>query len=319
MGFVVALLTQLLHTALVLAAAPLLVGVVRWLKARLLGRQGPPPLQPWRDLAKLLRKRPVLAETASDVSRAAPALAAAATLAALLLVPSFAQGMLLAPMADLLVIAGLLALARAAQTLAALDAGTAFGGLGAARDLAFAAFAEPVLLVAFLVLALLAGGSNLDGIGALFAEGALGVRVSLLFVLLALAAVALAECARMPVDNPATHLELTMVHEATLLEASGRHLALWEAQSALKLALWLALLAAIFLPFGVAPAGAGPFAWALGLLAFALKLGALALVLAAFESAIAKLRVFRVPEFLGAALLLALLAAAMLFVSTGLA
>jgi formate hydrogenlyase subunit 4 len=319
MGFVAALLTQLLHLALVLATAPLLVGVVRWLKARLLGRQGPHPLQPWRDLAKLLRKRPVLAETASDVSRAAPALSAAATLAALLLVPSFAQGMLLAPMADLLVIAGLLALARAAQTLAALDAGTAFGGLGAARDLAFAAFAEPVLLVAFLVLALLAGSSNLDTIGALFGEGAIGVRVSLLFVLLALAAVALAECARMPVDNPATHLELTMVHEATILEASGRHLALWEAQSALKLTLWLALLAAVFLPFGTAPAGSGPVGWALGLFAFALKLSALALALAAFESAIAKLRVFRVPEFLGRALLLALLGAAMLFVSTGLA
>lgn len=319
MGWLGALLTQILHAALLLAAAPLLVGLVRTAKARLMGRRGPPPLQPVRDLLKLLRKRPVLAETASPVSRAAPAVALSATLAAGLLVPGFAQGMLLAPLADLLVIVGLLALARAAQVLAAHDAGTAFGGLGAAREATFSAFAEPALLVSILALALLAGSANLDAIGALFREGTVGVRVSLLFAALSLLCVALAENARLPVDNPATHLELTMVHEAMLLEASARHLALWEAQAALKLALWLALLAALFLPFGAAPAGAGPLAWLVGLAAWAMKLGALALALAAFESAIAKLRVFRVPEFLGAALLLALLAAAMLFVSTGLA
>ena len=129
----------------------------------------------------------------------------------------------------------------------------------------------------------------------------------------------MAENARIPVDNPATHLELTMVHEAMLLESSGRHLALWEAQAALRLTLWLALIAAIFLPFGTAPAGAGPLAWGLGLLAWGAKMAGLAFALAVFESAIAKMRVFRVPEFLGAALLLALLAAALLFVSTGLA
>jgi len=319
MGFLAALVAQLLHAALLLAAAPLLLGVLGWLRARLLGRLGPPPLQPWRDMRKLLRKRPVLAETASAVTPAAPALAAAATFAALLLVPSFAQGMLLAPLADVLVIAGLLALARAAQLLAALDAGGAFGGLGAARALALAAFAEPALLLAFLALALLAGGTNLDAIGALLAEGTPGLRVPLLFVLLALAAVALAECARMPVDDPATPSEPAMLRGAMIFEASGRHLALWQAQAALKLTFWLALLAALFLPFGTAPAGAGPLAWALGILAFALKLAALALALAAFESAIARLRLFRLPEFLGAALVLALLAAAMLLVSTGLA
>ena len=131
--------------------------------------------------------------------------------------------------------------------------------------------------------------------------------------------VAIAENGRIPIDNPATHLELTMVHEAMLLEASGRHLALWDYQAALKLTLWLALIAAVFLPFGTAPAGSGPLAWIVGLLAWAAKMGALCLALAAFEGVIAKMRVFRVPEFLGAALLLALLAAALLFVSTGLA
>lgn len=313
------LLAQLLHAALILAAAPLVVGGTRWVKARLLGRRGPHPLQPLRDLLKLLRKRPVLAEGSSLVTRAAPYVALAATVLAALLVPSFAQGMALAPLADLILIAGLLALARMALALAGLDAGTAFGGLGAAREMTFAAFAEPALLASVLVLAVLAGTANLDAIAALFREGGQGLRVSLLFVLLALMAVALAEDARVPVDNPATHLELTMVHEAMLLEASARHLALWEAQAALKLTLWLALLVAIFLPFGTAPAGAGPIAWVAGLLLWLGKMGALCLALAVFETAIAKMRVFRVPEFLGAALLLALLAAALVFITTGLA
>jgi formate hydrogenlyase subunit 4 len=313
------LLAQLLHLALLLAVAPVLVGLVRLLKARLLGRRGASLLQPWRDLGKLLRKRPILAEHSSVVSRAAPTIALAATVLAAALVPTFAQGMLLAPMSDLLLIAGLLAIARVSLALAGLDAGTAFGGLGAVREMSFAAFAEPALLLCVLVFAVLAGTSNLDAIASLFREGQVGLRVSLLFAAIAMVAVALAENARIPVDNPATHLELTMVHEAMLLEASGRHLALWEMQSALKLTFWLALLAAIFLPFGTAPAGAGPLAWLIGLALWPLKIGVLAVVLAMFETSIAKMRVFRVPEFLGGALLLALLAAALLFISTGLA
>lgn len=313
------LLTQLLHLALMLVLAPLLVGVVRWLKARLLGRRGASPLQPWRDALKLLRKRPVLAENASWVSEAMPYAGLAATVAAIALVPSFAQGMLLAPVADLVLVAGLLAVGRMALALAGMDVGTAFGGLGAAREMSFASFAEPALTLAVLSFAILAGTTNLDAIGALFREGQLGLRVSLALAAIALLAVAITENARIPVDNPATHLELTMVHEAMLLESSGRHLALWEYQADLKLLLWLSLLAAVFLPFGTAPAGAGPLSWALGLLAWGVKVGALAAGLAFFETAIAKMRVFRVPEFLGAALLLALLAAALLFVSTGLA
>jgi formate hydrogenlyase subunit 4 len=200
-----------------------------------------------------------------------------------------------------------------------MDVGTAFGGLGAAREMSFAAFAEPALILCILSLAILAGSTNLDTIAATMRDGQLGIRVSLGLAAIAMLAVAVAENARIPVDNPATHLELTMVHEAMLLESSGRHLALWEAQAALSLTLWLALIAAIFVPFGTAPAGAGPLAWVIGLVCFALKLGVLVAALAVFESAIAKMRVFRVPEFLGAALLLALLAVALLFVSTGLA
>lgn len=315
----IGILTQLLHAALILVLAPVLTGVVRFLKARLMGRRGPHPLQPWRDLRKLLLKQPVVAETASVVTVAAPWLAAGAAMLAALLVPSFARGMALAPMADLILIAGLLALGRVAMALAGLDAGTPFGGLGAAREMAFAAFAEPALILATLSFAIIAGSTNLDAITGAFQDGAIGVRVSLALSLLVLLAVAAAENARIPVDNPATHLELTMVHEAMILEASGRHLALWDYQAALRLTLWLALIAAVFLPFGLAPPGTGPLAWLLGLGAFAVKMAGLALALAVFESAIAKMRVFRVPEFLGAALLLGLLAAVFLFVSTGLA
>ena len=313
------LLTQALHALLVLALAPLVLGGVRWLKARMLGRRGASPFQPVRDLAKLLRKRPVLAENASVVSEVAPYVATVATVVAVALVPSFAHGMLLAPLGDLVLVAGLMALARVALALAGLDVGTAFGGLGAAREISFAAFAEPALLVAVLSFAILAGTTNLDLLAATFRDGQLGLRVSLALAGIALLAVALTENARIPVDNPSTHLEVTMVHEAMLLESSGRHLALWEYQAALKLTLWLGLLAAVFLPFGTAPVGAGPLAWALGLLAWLVKLAGFALALAVFENSIAKMRVFRVPEFLGAALLLALLAAALLFVSTGLA
>jgi len=319
LNWIPAAATQLLHLALMLALAPLLVGCLRWLKARLLGRRGPDPLQPWRDLLKLLRKRPLLAESASLVSTAAPYVALVATAAAAALVPGFARGMLFAPAADLIVIAGLLALSRFALALAAMDVGTAFGDLGAAREVSFAAFAEPAFVVAVMCFSILAGTTNLDGIGTAFTDAVPGLRVSLALALLALLAVALAENGRLPVDNPGTHLELTMVHEAMLLESSGRYLALWEMQAALRLTLWLSLLAALFLPFGAAPAEAGPLAWLLALPAWLLKLGGLVVALALFESGIAKMRVFRVPEFLGAALLLALLGAVFLFLSTGLA
>ena len=319
MTLLAGLLTQLLHLALVLAAAPLALGGTRWLKARMQGRAAPHPLQPLRDMLKLLRKTPLLAENASWISRAAPYLAAGTALAALAVVPGFARGMALAPLGDLLVVAGLLALGRVALALAGLDVGTAFGGLGAAREMSFAALAEPALLVVALILAMLAGTTAIEAIAATFQDGSVGLRVSLVLALIALAAVAVAENARIPVDNPATHLELTMVHEAMILEASGRHLALWEAASALRLTLWLSLIAAVFLPFGTAPAGFAPLGWLLGVLAWVAKLAALCLVLAAFESAIAKMRVFRVPEFLGVALLLGVLGAILLFVSARLA
>jgi len=319
MTAVFALLAQVLHVALMLATAPLLVGLLRWAKARLLGRVGPSPLQPWRSLQRLARKQPVLAENASWLFEAAPATVFAATLAAAALVPSFALGMATAPVADLLMLAGLLSLSRLALALAGMDVGTAFGGLGASRDMTFATFAEPGLLLVIFTLALLVGTTNLPVIAEALREGSLGLRLSLGLSLVAIIAIALAENGRIPVDSPATHLELTMVHEAMLLEYSGRYLALLEWAAALRLLLWLTLIGTIFFPFGAAPPGTSPLWWPIGLVVWAIKIGLMAGGLAVFESLIAKMRVFRVPEFLGIALLLGLLAAIFLFVSQGFA
>ncbi|MBE9604846.1 NADH-quinone oxidoreductase subunit H [Acetobacteraceae bacterium H6797] len=311
------LLTQLLHLALMLLAAPLLVGLIRKVKARLLGRQGADILQPWRDILKLLKKRPLLAENASAISQGGPYLALTATLAAIALVPSFAHGMIFAPAGDLLVIGGLLAMARVMIALVGHDVGTGFGGLGAGREMSFAALAEPALLLSTMAFAILTGSANPDAISGALQEGSFGLRVTLGLALLSMLAVAIAENARMPVDNPSTHLELTMVHEAMLLESSGRHLALWEMQAALKLLLWLTLIGTLFFPYLMAPAGIAPVGWVIGILGWSVKTALLAFALAVMETGMAKMRVFRVPEFLGAAVLLALLGAIFLFVSTG--
>ena len=315
---VFAFTAEALHIGLILASAPLLIGVLRLVKARLQGRTGPSVVQPYRDLLRLLRKQPVLAYNASPLFRAVPVIGFAATLAAACLVPSFTLGMTLAPISDLLVIVGLLTLARVTLALGAMDIGTAFGGLGASREMMFSTFAEPAMILVIFTLALLAGSTNLDLISDVLRGGTLGLRVSLGLALIACLAVAITENGRIPVDNPSTHLELTMVHEAMVLEYSGRDLALIDATAALKLLLWLTLISAVFFPFGLANA-ASPQLWPVGLLAWAGKVCALTLVLAAFETAIAKMRVFRVPEFLGVAILLGLLAAVFLFVSTGFA
>lgn len=319
MTLLAGLITLVLHLLLVIAAAPLVVGLVRKIKARLVGREGPPVIQAWRDTLRLLRKQPVVADGTSWLFRAAPSVGLAAILAALLLVPSFAFGMATAGASDLLVILGLLGLARCTLALAAMDSGTAFGGIGASREMLFAAFAEPALMLVVITLALLAGTTNLDVIASVLGSGVLGLRVSLALALGALMAVAIVECGRIPVDNPATHLELTMVHEAMVLEYSGRHLALIELAAALKLLLWFSLIATVFVPVGLAPPGVAPLSWAVGMLFWAGKMAVLGVMLAVFETTRAKMRVFRVPEFLGVAMLLAMLAAVLLLVSQGFA
>jgi len=308
-------LVQLAQLLLMLALAPLLTGYVRSLKAHLLRRQGPSVLQPYRDLLKLIRKEAVLAHNASWVFRVAPYVVFATTLTAASLVPTFATGLVFSPAADLIAIVALLASARFVLALAGLDVGTSFGGIGSSREMMIASLAEPAMLMIVFTLSLLAGSTQLSSVAAFMQEPQVGLRVSLAMALVALLMVAIAENARVPVDNPATHLELTMVHEAMILEYSGRHLAVIEAAVSLKLLLYFSLISCLFVPWGVATAGEGPSAFAIGLASYLAKLAALGFMLAVFENGTAKMRVFRVSDFLGAALMLGMLAALLLFVS----
>ena len=309
------LAVQAAQMLLVLALAPLLVGFVRKVKARLLLRQGPPLLQPYRDLLRLLRKEVVLAENASWLFRAIPYLIFAATWVAASLVPTFASGLIFSWTADLIAIIALLGLARFLLALAGLDIGTSFGGIGSSREVMIASLAEPAMLMIVFTLALVAGSTQLSTMAEFLSSGEAGVRVSLGMAMIALIMVAIAENARIPVDNPATHLELTMVHEAMVLEYSGRHLALIDLSAELKLLLYVSLIACLFVPWGIAAPDDGAKALLVGVLAYVAKLAAGGFLLALFETSIAKMRVFRVPDFLGVALMLGLLATLLMFVS----
>jgi len=307
--------TQLAQASLVLGLAPLLSGVTRKIKARFLRRRGPSVLQPYRDLLKLIRKETVLAENASWLYRLAPYLIFATTWVAAALVPTFATGLAFGAAADLIVIVALLGTARFLLALAGLDVGTSFGGIGSSREMMFATLAEPAMLMVMFTLSLFAGSTELSSISAYMVAAGAVLSISLALALVALIIVAIGENARIPVDNPATHLELTMVHEAMILEYSGRHLAVIEAAAFVKLLLYLSMIACVFVPWGTASAGAGAVSYAVGLVAYLIKLGVLAFLLVLFETAIAKMRVFRVPDFLGVALMLGLLGTILLFVS----
>jgi formate hydrogenlyase subunit 4 len=300
---------------LVLLLAPLLTGFVRKAKARLLRRQGPPLVQPYRDLARLMRKEVVLADSASWLFRVNPYLIFAATWVAASLVPTFRTGLLFSWSADLIAIIALLGSARFFQALAGLDVGTSFGGIGSSREVMIASLAEPAMIMIVFTLALIAGSTQLSNIAEFMGSPAVGLRVSLGLALVALIMVAIAENGRIPIDNPATHLELTMVHEAMVLEYSGRHLALIELSASLKLVLYVSLIACLFAPWGIASAGASVVALAIGIAVYVAKLATGGFFLALFETSIAKMRVFRAPEFLGAALMLGLLATLLRFVS----
>jgi formate hydrogenlyase subunit 4 len=318
MALMLSLAVQGTQMVLVLLLAPLLTGFVRKVKARLLRRQGPPLIQPYRDLIRLLRKDVVLAENASWLFRTAPYIIFAATWVAASLVPTFGTGLLFSWSADLIAIIALLGSARFFLALAGLDVGTSFGGIGSSREVMIASLAEPAMLMIVFTVALVAGSTQLSTMAEFLVSSEVGLRVSLGMALIALIMVAIAENARIPVDNPATHLELTMVHEAMVLEYSGRHLALIELSAALKLLLYISLIACIFVPWGLASGDATAGALAIGVLAYLGKLAGGGFLLALFETSIAKMRVFRVPEFLGAALMLGLLATLLLFVSRAL-
>ncbi|MBN9743555.1 formate hydrogenlyase [Amycolatopsis sp. A1MSW2902] len=303
----------LVQPVVVVGASPLLAGVMRQVRARLEGRAGAGVLQPWRDLRKLLRKEPLAPRGTSEVFRFAPLVLVATTLVVAVVTPFATTDSAVGPVADLFAVVVLLALGTVALALAGLDTGTAFGGMGASREMTIIALVEPTLLVAIFALSVRVGSTNLASIvtSTLHYPARVVSPVSLLAAV-ALAVVIVAETGRLPVDNPSTHLELTMVHEAMILEYAGPDLALVELASAMRLSVFLGLLANLFLPWGIATSAA-PAAIAVGVVAWVAKVALLGLVLAAGEVFLAKLRLFRVPELLAGSFLLALLAVAASF------
>lgn len=311
------LFAQATQMLLVLALAPVLIGVTRKVKARLLRRRGAPILQPWYDIVRLLRKETVLATDASWLYRAAPYLIFATTWIAASLVPTFATGLMFSWIADLIALAALLGAGRFLLALAGMDVGASFGGIGSSREMMFGSLAEPATIMIAFVVSLIAGSTQLSEVAAYMAND-FELRVSVLFALIGLIIVAIAENGRIPVDNPATHLELTMVHEAMILEYSGRHLAIIELASALKLLLYVSLIGCVFFPFGLARHDSDLAAMGVGVLAYVSKLAVGGALLALFELSTAKMRVFRVPDFLGAGLMLGLLGTLLVFVTRSL-
>ena len=301
-------LLEISQALVALALAPGLVGFVRWLKARLQGRRGAPPWFVYYDLRKLFGKEVVASKNASWIFRFTPYLVFCTTVAVTLLIPLVAAPLPFDRIGDLLLVVYLLLLGTFFLALAGLDPGTAFGGMGASCEMTIAAIAEPTIALSIFGLAVGAGSTNLGRIVAeTLAHPGAAISPGHLLGFAALFTVMLAETGRLPVDNPSTHLELTMIHEAMTLEYSGRYQALIEWASAVRLLIFFSLLANMFAPWGVATR-LTPMA--LGVAAFALvaKLAALGIVVALLETRIAKLRLFRVPELLAVSFVLALLA-----------
>jgi formate hydrogenlyase subunit 4 len=289
-GRIAAVLIQIVF---VVGAAPLLAGLIRRVRARLEGRVGPPIVQPWRDLRKLWRKERIAPEHTSWVFITAPLVTVASPLDRV---------------GDLFAVVSLLLLGTVFLALAGLDPGTAFGGMGASREMTIAALAEPTLLLAVTALAARAGSTNLAAIvTAALDRPSVVLSAQSVLALVALGIVTLAECARLPVDNPSTHLELTMIHEAMVLEYAGPDLALVELAASMRLLLFGALLANLFAPWGIAT-GTGVVEMLAGAVVLGAKLVLLGAFLGVFEVFVAKLRLFRVPELLAVSFVVALVA-----------
>ncbi|HEY5604587.1 MAG TPA: NADH-quinone oxidoreductase subunit H [Gammaproteobacteria bacterium] len=295
-----------IQALLYIALAPLLAGWVRKIKARLQNRRGAPIWQPYRDIYKLFTKETRIAHTASPLFGIAPYVVFSATLLAVTAVPLLSIASPASAIADVIVIAGLLALARFFLSLAGMDVGTAFGGMGASREMFVSALAEPAMLMAVFTLAMTAHSTNLASVVDYQLHNGEILRPSYMFALAGLVLVAIAETGRIPVDNPATHLELTMIHEAMILEYSGRHLAMMDWAAQLKLLLYGVLLANVFFPWGIAQEMSAA-ALSVAFAVIVLKLALLGVLLAVSETVLAKMRVFRVTAFLNLALLFALL------------
>lgn len=299
-------LLVLLDTLLFVGLAPLLAGWIKRVKCRLQNRKAPSLLQPYRDLRKLYRKQPILPEPASWIFRAAPYIVFATTVLSAAIVPLVTVNLPTAQVADMIVLAGFLALGRFFLVLAGMDIGTAFGGMGSSREMTISSLAEPAMLMAVFTLAMSAHTTNLSQAMNYVLETGVVLRPSFVFAMLSLMLVAVAETGRIPVDNPATHLELTMIHEAMILEYSGRFLALMEWASQIKLMLYGVLVANVFFPWGIAREFTLP-ALGTGLAAVVGKLAVLAVMLGLSEALFAKMRIFRVQEYLSFAFLLSVL------------
>lgn len=303
-----------LQVLLVFAAAPLLAGLMRKVRCRLEGRTGPPIVQPWRDLRKLFRKQRIRSVTTSWVFAMAPVVLVATAGLVAAVVPFLTTRSSLDQVGDLFAVVYLLLLGSVFLALAGLDTGTAFGGMGSSREVTIVALAEPALLLGIFALAMRGGSSNLASIvAATLADPQAVASPAGVLAFGALAIVVIAETGRLPVDNPSTHLELTMVHEAMILEYAGPDLALVELAAQLRLTVFLGLLANLFLPWGIATT-TRPVELALAAAAVAAKVVALAVTVAVGEVFVAKLRLFRVPELLAAGFVLAFLAATASFV-----
>lgn len=305
MGQVAAVIGQ---AGLVLLVSPLITGLTRTLKARLQTRRGPGTLQPYRDLHKLLRKGMVIPDTASWIFPATPYVLFATTLLAGLLIPTVSVQAPLAVFGGVLALVYLLALGRFFLALGGLDTGSSFGGLGSSREMTISAIAEPALMLAVFTVALSAGSTSLSAM----AQAAVGqswrfLAPSQMLAFAALFIVLIAETGRIPVDNPSTHLELTMIHEAMILEYSGPYLALIEWSAAMKQMVLMTLLINVFFPYGLSADGS-PAGLAISIALFALKLLVLVLAVVLVETVNAKLRLFRVPELLAVAFVLSALA-----------
>ena len=299
-------IVQLIGIALAVAAAPLLVGWVNQCRAWLQNKSAPSPLLPYRGIRKLFHKDAVIAENASQLFRLAPYIVFGTMVTAAAVIPSIATRLPFTQAADAIALVGLLATARVFLSLAAMDVGTAFGTMGARREMMIGFLAEPALLVVIFLVSLTCATTALPVIAERLAAQSFTLNPSLAFAAVAFTMVLLAENARIPVDNPATHLELTMIHEALLLEYSARHLALMEWAAALKLFNYACIGVAVFTPWGIATSHA-PLSLAVSIVMLGVKLLFAGAGLALIETLSAKLRVFRAPEFLATAFLFAVL------------
>jgi formate hydrogenlyase subunit 4 len=301
-------LSQLLQVALALLLAPLLVGWVNQCRAWLANKSAPSLFLPYRTIRKLFAKDAVVAQNASGIFRLTPYIVFGAMTCAAAIVPSLATDLPFALAADAIALVGLFALARVFMSLAAMDIGTAFGSLGARRDMFVGFLAEPALLMVLFTASLISSSTSLPEIVDTLAHREIGIYPSLAFAGVAFTMVSLAENARIPVDNPATHLELTMIHEAMLLEYSARHLALLEWAAALKLFNYSCIGLALFFPFGIVTSGSDGLMLVSAAPLLVVKLAVGGAALALIETLSAKMRIFRAPEFLGTAFMLAVLA-----------